>query len=284
MSSLAQAIRSGDPGRQAGRDGPAARAQGPGARDRAAQQQAAAAGPPPAASRARRPVLAERAPGHCRPGQAGGRARWLAIVRRASCSTTAVSRCVRARTRRAASSFSAFDTDGGEGTQDERIARLRQLLDKGILDRVGVRGAATSRSCRRAPSARDAQGSGAHLEPVQQVSGRLGHRVDSGLEGVGVVRRRGTEAADLAYVLQGGCPHVLGRHLLGVGLTQGLDASAHEPNLARPGGHAARGGWLAQQARPWHHGEIMLLTDLVPESADPDALYAAFSRGRRARA
>jgi hypothetical protein len=31
------------------------------------------------------------------------------------------------------SSFGAFDTSGGQGTKDERIARLQQLLDKGIL-------------------------------------------------------------------------------------------------------------------------------------------------------
>jgi hypothetical protein len=31
------------------------------------------------------------------------------------------------------SSLGAFDTSGGQGTKDERIARLQQLLDKGIL-------------------------------------------------------------------------------------------------------------------------------------------------------
>ena len=30
-------------------------------------------------------------------------------------------------------------------------------------------------------------------------------------------------------------------------------------------------------AENWHHGHIMTLTDLVPEFADPDALYAAFT-------
>ena len=45
--------------------------------------------------------------------------------------------------------------------------------------------------------------------------------------------------------------HVLGRHLLGVGLTQGLDASAHGPNLARDGDSP---GLRYARGENWHHG------------------------------
>ncbi len=71
----------------------------------------------------------------------------------------------------------------------------------------------------------------AHLEPVKQVGSRLRHSVNSGLERLSVVRRRRAETTDLSYVLQRGSLHVLGRDVLGEGLAQGLDASAHGPNL-----------------------------------------------------
>src|SRR5262249_42531983 len=74
----------------------------------------------------------------------------------------------------------------------------------------------------------------ADFEPVEQVGRGPGHRVNSCVECLGVVPRRRAEPADLAHVLQGGGAHVFLSDLLGVRLAQGLDASAHAPNLAQP--------------------------------------------------
>src|ERR1700733_9296982 len=75
-------------------------------------------------------------------------------------------------------------------------------------------------------------------------SGRDGrHRL---LEGRGVGPGGGTQSADPADVLESGGAHVRVGDVLGVGLTEGLDASAHTTTLLQPclpGQRAARLAW-----------------------------------------
>jgi hypothetical protein len=107
ISNLAQAVRSGDPAaRQAAID--RVRELRDHARDRAAQQQAA-------------PGTAVAEPvGFSSFSEPAG---FAPVSQPAPVSPYSPS----------TSSFGAFDTSGGQGTKDERIARLQQLLDKGIL-------------------------------------------------------------------------------------------------------------------------------------------------------
>ena len=86
----------------------------------------------------------------------------------------------------------------------------------------------------------------AHLEVVEQVLGRGGDRGDGLLERLGVVAGRRAEPADLADVLKRGGPHVGVGHLLGVGLSECLDAAAHASRryasqLAEPRSSASSG-------------------------------------------
>jgi hypothetical protein len=79
-----------------------------------------------------------------------------------------------------------------------------------------------------AGSASGVEGSrGTHFEGGEQPAGRGRDLLDGTVEGVGVTRGRGTEAADLPHVLQGGGTDVGVGHLVGVRGAQGLDAAAH---------------------------------------------------------
>jgi hypothetical protein len=79
---------------------------------------------------------------------------------------------------------------------------------------------------------RRAAAAAVHLQLCEQVPGRGRHGVHCLLEGGGVVRGGLAEPADLADVLQGGRPHVVVADVLGVGLTEGLDAATHGRSLS----------------------------------------------------
>jgi hypothetical protein len=70
---------------------------------------------------------------------------------------------------------------------------------------------------------------GPDFQLLKQDAGGSGHRFHGALEGLGVMPGGLPEAADLPDVLQGGRLHVRLGHVLGVGLSQGLDAAAHVP-------------------------------------------------------
>jgi superfamily II RNA helicase len=57
-----------------------------------------------------------------------------------------------------------------------------------------------------------------------------------------------------------------------------MNGASVGPVARRPGGPAgpAGGGWVRGQLDCWHDGQVMTLFDLLPPSADPDALYSAF--------
>jgi hypothetical protein len=127
ISNLAQAKRSGDPAaNQAAID--RLRELREHARDRAAQQQAGGGPTSPAAGFSEEPVgfseepvgFSEEPVGFSSFSEPAG---FAPVSQPSPVSPYSPSM----------SSFGAFDTSGGQGTKDERIARLQQLLDKGIL-------------------------------------------------------------------------------------------------------------------------------------------------------
>jgi hypothetical protein len=83
---------------------------------------------------------------------------------------------------------------------------------------------------------------------IEQLLGGYGYRRHGAVEGLGVMTGRRTEPADLADVLESGGADVGVSHVLGIGLTKGLDAAAHSyRRYARNGGPGD--GWC-QLARP----------------------------------
>ena len=120
ISNLAQAKRSGDPAaNQAAID--RLRELREHARDRAAQQQAGGGPTSPAADFSEEPVgFSEEPVGFSSFSEPAG---FAPVSQPSPVSPYSPSM----------SSFGAFDTSGGQGTKDERIARLQHLLDKGIL-------------------------------------------------------------------------------------------------------------------------------------------------------
>ncbi len=78
----------------------------------------------------------------------------------------------------------------------------------------------------------------AYFEVVEQFLVAAATAATACSNACGVVAGGRAEPADLADVLQRGCPHVGVSHLLGVGLAKGLDAPAHEPDVT-PGTHRA---------------------------------------------
>jgi hypothetical protein len=120
IGNLAQSVRSGDPAaRQAAID--RLRELRDHARDRAAQQQAGGGPTSPAAGFSEEPVgFSEEPVGFSSFSEPAG---FAPVSQPSPVSPYSPSM----------SSFGAFDTSGGQGTKDERIARLQQLLDKGIL-------------------------------------------------------------------------------------------------------------------------------------------------------
>ncbi len=74
---------------------------------------------------------------------------------------------------------------------------------------------------------RATRGLSADLQLIEKLLGSCGYRRHGVVEGLGVMTGRRAESADLADVLQRGGADVSVGHALGIGLTKGLDAAAH---------------------------------------------------------
>lgn len=123
--------------------------------------------------------------------------------------------------------FDVRETDDGEELRNQRLCTEADPA-AAAGPSVTAPGGPPTRSRRRSrrPDRRAAPRP-AHDELVEQGRGGLRHGGHRRLERGGVVRGGRTETGDLPDVLQRRGPDVLVGHLLGVRLTQGLDAPAH---------------------------------------------------------